>query len=320
MSWKKIGKLIAHIHPAYWTIILAIVVVVIATLSYRQAQAQQQRIDALALAVNTLSTSLASTTELLQASIDDTHSALSQALEDEQARVAAVKEQLGGVQSQVGTLSGTVTTLDKLTKTDKELLAKYSKVFFLSDNYAPERLSDVPEAYKYYEDRTLQVIPQTLPYLTAMLNAAKQSGVELYVYSAYRSFDTQEALKGQYTVTYGAGTANQFSADQGYSEHQLGTTIDLITTGLNGQLTDAFGDTAAYRWLDENAYRFGFILSYPKGNKFYIYEPWHWRFVGVKLATDLHNQGKHFYDLDQREIDTYLVSIFDSQTKSKPHT
>jgi D-alanyl-D-alanine carboxypeptidase len=62
-----------------------------------------------------------------------------------------------------------------------------------------------------------------------------------------------------------------------------------------------------------NAYKYGFTLSYPKGNTSYVFEPWHWRFVGVKLATDLHNQGKNFYDLDQRSIDAYLVNFFDPQ-------
>ena len=125
-----------------------------------------------------------------------------------------------------------------------------------------------------------------------MLDEAKRSNVTIYIASAYRSFNEQEALKQEYKVVYGAGTANQFSADQGYSEHQLGTTVDLTTTGLGGQLD-------------------GFVLSYPKGNQFYVYEPWHWRFVGIKLATDLHSKNKNFYDLDQRDIDEYLVSIFD---------
>ncbi|MDP2648876.1 MAG: D-alanyl-D-alanine carboxypeptidase family protein, partial [bacterium] len=95
-----------------------------------------------------------------------------------------------------------------------------------------------------------------------------------------------------------------------YSEHQLGTTADFITTGLGGQL-DGFGDTAAYQWLLGNAYRYGFVLSYPKDNGFYIYEPWHWRFVGVKLATYLHNNNMNFYEMDQRDIDAYLADIFD---------
>jgi len=87
--------------------------------------------------------------------------------------------------------------------------------------------------------------------------------------------------------------------------------VDIITPGLGGQLDDSFIPTAANTWLTANAYKYGFELSYPKDNGYYVYEPWHWRFVGVKLATDLHNQGKNFYDMDQRVIDTYLVNIFD---------
>ena len=110
-------------------------------------------------------------------------------------------------------------------------------------------------------------------------------------------------------MLYGVG-ANQFSADQGYSEHQLATTVDLITKGLGGQLP-GFDKTDAYKWLEKRAYKYGFILSYPSGNSYYMYEPWHWRFVGVKLATYLHNTDRNFYDIDQREIDTYLSNIFD---------
>jgi D-alanyl-D-alanine carboxypeptidase len=84
----------------------------------------------------------------------------------------------------------------------------------------------------------------------------------------------------------------------------------MITTGLGGML-DGFDKTSAYQWMLNNAYKYGFILSYPKNNGYYVFEPWHWRFVGIKLATDLHSQGKNFYDLDQRTIDGYLVSVFD---------
>ena len=111
-------------------------------------------------------------------------------------------------------------------------------------------------------------------------------------------------------MTYGAGTANSFSADQGYSEHQLGTTVDMITSGLGGVL-DGFDTTKAYQWMLSNAYKYGFILSYPKNNNYYVYEPWHWRFVGIKFAKYLHDQKLNFYDLEQRTIDSYLVSIFD---------
>ena len=133
----------------------------------------------------------------------------------------------------------------------------------------------------------------------------------MYAFSAYRSFAEQRALKGDYTVTYGAGTANSFSADQGYSEHQLGTAVDFTNIKTGSSLTIKFGTTDSYQWLTANAYKYGFTLSYPENNYYYQFEPWHWRFVGVKLATMLHDTNKHFYDLSQRDIDQYLINIFD---------
>ncbi|OIO50644.1 hypothetical protein COS69_02420 [Candidatus Kaiserbacteria bacterium CG06_land_8_20_14_3_00_49_31] len=250
---------------------------------------------------------LASITELLQNNLAEATTSFGNALNQE---TKNIQVQLGGVKNQVGSITDTVTDLQKLSKIDPELLAKYSKIFFLSDTYAPARLVEIPLAYKYSEKAQLQIIPEVLHYVQKMLDQAKIDGIALYVESAYRSFATQQALKGQYTVIYGAGTANQFSADQGYSEHQLGTTVDLITTGLDGKLA-GFETTSAYAWVIANAYRYGFVISYPKDNSYYIFEPWHWRFVGVKLATDLNNSNTYFYTMDQRTIDTYLISLFD---------
>jgi zinc D-Ala-D-Ala carboxypeptidase len=142
-----------------------------------------------------------------------------------------------------------------------------------------------------------------------MFKAAANDGVDLKVVSAYRSFAEQSSLKSTYTMVYGTG-ANQFSADQGYSEHQLGTTVDLTMPEIGSTFT-GFDQSKAFAWLAKNAYKYGFILSYPKNNTYYQYEPWHWRFVGRDLARYLHNQGKNFYDLDQRVIDEYKVSFFD---------
>ncbi|MCA9363729.1 M15 family metallopeptidase [Candidatus Kaiserbacteria bacterium] len=212
-------------------------------------------------------------------------------------------------EDQIQKITGTVGQLDKLSKTDPELLQKYSKVFFLNEHYMPEKL--VALAKKYLSDpaEPTFIHAEVESFLEDMIDDAADDDVELKIVSAFRSFDTQASLKGAYTVTYGSG-ANAFSADQGYSEHQLGTTIDLTTTNLGGGL-DGFQNTPAYAWLTKNAYRYGFVLSYPENNAYYIFEPWHWRFVGTDLADDLHDDKKYFYDLDQREIDTYLVSIFD---------
>ncbi|NIQ05864.1 MAG: M15 family metallopeptidase, partial [Candidatus Korarchaeota archaeon] len=80
---------------------------------------------------------------------------------------------------------------------------------------------------------------------------------------------------------------------QGYSEHQLGTTVDLTTTEIGGPY-ESFAGTEAYEWLQKHAHRYGFILSYPEENEFYIFEPWHWRFVGTDLARDLERHDETF--------------------------
>lgn len=277
---------------------------------YARMNALSGRIDMLSKNVSALAASLASTTDILQASIQDTHTSLSNALASEQQNVGTIQQQLGTFQNQVGTISGTVSTLQKLSELDPELLKKYSKIYFLNENYVPKELSEIPTTYRYSDSKALLIESHVLPHIEAMESAASYSGVTFYAFSAYRSFDEQKALKGEYTMLYGAGTANSFSADQGYSEHQLGTALDFIAPGQGGVL-DGFDKTPAYQWMVNNAYQYGFILSYPKDNGYYEYEPWHWRFVGVKLATDLHNQGKNFYDMDQRTIDTYLPDIFD---------
>lgn len=225
---------------------------------------------------------------------------LAGALSDERNRTTAFSKQIDAIQ-------GTVNTLEKLQQTDPELLQKYSKVYFLSENYVPVALTAIPENYVYPADRELFVHAQVAPFLLDMLSDAQKDGISLSVSSAYRSFAAQTSLKSNYTVTYGTG-ANRFSADQGYSEHQLGTTLDFIEK--DGTLV-TFANTKAYEWLLEHAYRYGFVLSYPKENTYYQYEPWHWRFVGTDLARLLHKDHKYLYQLDQRTIDAYLVSLFD---------
>ena len=211
-------------------------------------------------------------------------------------------------QGQIERIAGTVGTLEKLSQTDEELLKKYSKVYFLNENYIPARLTEIDKLYLNKEATNIQIHADVWPKLERLLMAARGDGINLLVASGYRSFATQSSLKTNYKVLYGSG-ANAFSADQGYSEHQLGTAVDF-TTPTSGLALLQVGDPA-YKWLLENAHDYGFILSYPPNNSYYKFEPWHWRYVGVDLAEDLHGDGKHFYDLDQREIDEYLIQLFD---------
>jgi D-alanyl-D-alanine carboxypeptidase len=227
---------------------------------------------------------------------------LEEDLEDE-------KERNDEFEDKIGDIAGTVGTLEKLSKTDPELLQKYSKVYFLNEHYTPPRLSSIDKEFRSDPSRSLQIHTEVEPYLEDLLEAAQDDDLTLAVASAFRSFGTQSVLKAGYSVTYGVG-ANQFSADQGYSEHQLGTTVDFTTDSLAGAL-NGFEHTPEYAWLLKNAYRYGFILSYPSGNAYYQFEPWHWRFVGTDLARYLDRQNKKFYEVDQRTIDEYLVNIFD---------
>lgn len=212
-------------------------------------------------------------------------------------------------EDQIRDIAGTVGTLDKLSKTDEELLQKYSKTYFLNENYIPSDLDQIDDRYVHDSKDDEYFHGDALSFLEDMLDRARRDGIDIEIISAYRSFDEQTELKGQFTQVYGEG-ANAFSADQGYSEHQLGTAVDFGTSEI-ANAREEFADTEAYEWLLENAYKYGFTLSYPEDNQFYIFEPWHWRFVGRELARDLNRADAHFYDWEQRKIDAYLISIFD---------
>ncbi len=272
---------------------------IIAVLSFAGFGIHEYRLTETAL--RTAEDALSSTTAAFMKSESENRD-LSEAL-------AAEKARNDDFERQIDDISGTVGKLDKLSKTDPQLLAKYSKVYFLNENYIPAKLVQIPD--KYVADGNDEYfLASVWPFMQDMLEAAEEDGVDLKITSAYRSFERQTELKTSYKITYGSG-ANAFSADQGYSEHQLGTAADFTSAGVGGGLSASFASTTAGTWLMENAYRYGFILSYPKGNSYYVYEPWHWRFVGRDLAKALQKDGKHFYDLDQRDINEYLISLFD---------
>ncbi len=224
--------------------------------------------------------------------------------------LTVLKARNADYQNEVSEISQRVSTLQKLTSLDPELLQKYSKIYFLNENYIPSDLTLIDPSFLSRPAKPEQIHASVKPYLENLLREARRTGADISVVSAYRSFGTQSALKAQYKVIYGANTANKFSADQGYSEHQLGTTVDFATK-KESESGSGFNKSPAYLWLTENAHRFGFILSYPEKNSYYIFEPWHWRFVGVELSALLHKENKRFYDIPERDISAYLIKIFD---------
>jgi len=253
----------------------------------------QGQADLLTRALASTSIQLASTTQSLAST--------TRSLTAEQNKNAAFE-------SQINQISGTVTSLQTLASIDPQLLQKYSKVYFLNDNYVPASLSPIDAKYLYDPNKPQLFLTGALPALDALLANASSSGISLKIISGYRSFFEQAILKLDYTDKYGSG-ANQFSADQGYSEHQLGTAVDFGEQGTQN-LRAQFASSTGYQWLANNAYRFGFILSYPPSNDYYQFEPWHWRFVGVTLATTLHANNEYFYNMSQRDINQYLISFF----------
>lgn len=122
----------------------------------------------------------------------------------------------------------------------------------------------------------------------AMQADAQSLGLSIKITSGYRPYETQEYLYNRYKNRDGKEAADTYSARAGHSEHQSGLCFDL------NSITDAFANTSEGKWVNENAYKYGFIIRYPKGKSDetgYKYESWHLRYVGEDLAKTLYNNG-----------------------------
>lgn len=129
---------------------------------------------------------------------------------------------------------------------------------------------------------------ETLSAFNTMAAAAKKDGLNIYISSGFRSYSRQKAIYKNYVNRDGVAKADTYSARAGYSEHQSGLAFDVNI------ISSAFAGTPEAIWLADNCYRYGFILRYPQGKTNetgYIYEPWHFRYVGVELAEKLYNGG-----------------------------
>jgi D-alanyl-D-alanine carboxypeptidase len=125
--------------------------------------------------------------------------------------------------------------------------------------------------------------------LARAMNAAGQG--KLVIQSGYRPFAEQKSIHARQVKRYGKKVGEALAARPGYSEHQTGLAIDVSARGQGCQIRVCFGQTKAGLWLKANAYKYGFITRYPKYATFYTgyqYEPWHLRYIGVDLATQLH--------------------------------
>ena len=165
------------------------------------------------------------------------------------------------------------------------------KLHRLEEDCAPEGLVAISEAYAH---GLQEVVEETLPDLLALLEAAAAEGHRLAVVSSYRSFETQRNTYQYHVDTLGQEEASRVSARAGHSEHQLGTTVDFSSAAVAYELVEAFGGTPEGRWLADHAHEYGFVLSYPEGMEEvtgYVYEPWHFRWVGREMAAEVRASG-----------------------------
>jgi D-alanyl-D-alanine carboxypeptidase len=131
----------------------------------------------------------------------------------------------------------------------------------------------------------------TVELATALAEAGKGT---LILNSGFRTFKNQQGLYNRTRDTRGLVVAEKLSARPGYSEHQIGLAADFSVKGQGCVIMVCFGKTEAGIWLAENAHEFGFVLRYPKGYRpitGFQYEPWHFRYVGVELATEMKTKG-----------------------------
>lgn len=142
-----------------------------------------------------------------------------------------------------------------------------NKEYILPQDYTPDEQKEA-EMYAAFEE---------------MRAAAKNDGLIISIRSGYRSYELQKNLYEYYVKIDGEEKASTYSAKPGTSEHQLGLAIDISNENKTKSIGDWFNDTPHAEWLYKNAYKYGFILRYPKGKESitgYKYESWHYRYIG----------------------------------------
>lgn len=178
----------------------------------------------------------------------------------------------------------------------EDVLNPVSKTHALPDDCTPYGLEQLPFSRTYGGPHFVD--PRSADAFDELATAAEAAGHDLKVRSAYRSYDEQVTTFAFWVQQLGYEEALRVSAPPGHSEHQLGTTVDVTTAEVGFELTTAFGATAAGQWLEANAWRHGFVISYPAGTEAttgYAYEPWHIRWVGGPAAAAVHQQGVTLY-------------------------
>ena len=182
---------------------------------------------------------------------------------------------------------------EKIIQNPENKLTLVNKVFALPEDYIPGDLvrpavefsfgnQDIEKSYMRQEAASA---------LEKMFADAKSQDIHLFAVSGYRSYQRQDDNFHNKVNKIGEEAAAKIVAYPGNSEHQTGLAMDISSQSANFKLTEQFGGTPEGKWLMENAHRFGYILRYPKGLETitgYNYEPWHYRYVGLKAAAEIY--------------------------------
>ena len=171
----------------------------------------------------------------------------------------------------------------------KGMYTLVNKYYYLDQNYKGEDIVSATSEYTLYNGKLNKIAYENF---VKMADSASKEGLTLKITTGYRDYYFQQTLYNNYVRIDGIKVADTYSARPGYSEHQLGYSADLTNGDSVG-----FGDfqyTKEYDWLQENAYKYGFIMRYPKDKEYitgYMYESWHYRYVGIDIATYIHENN-----------------------------
>jgi len=176
---------------------------------------------------------------------------------------------------------------------ETSILVYVNKYRQLPEGYTPPDLTE-PDVLHYSPagDNRRLLREEAAKALEALFDAAKTDGHALVAVSGYRSYERQRAIYESNVASKGQAHADQFSAKPGTSEHQTGLAMDVTVQGNDHVLLNqSFGDTEAGQYIKEQAHKYGFIIRYPEGKETitgYSYEPWHLRYVGKDVASDIY--------------------------------
>lgn len=172
----------------------------------------------------------------------------------------------------------------------------------LDRSWTPPDLVDLPRTRLSLSKDGLRLRSVVIDDLVAMSDAARADGATLTVSSAWRSWDTQAALRSRALASQPREQVDRELAAPGHSQHQLGTVVDL------GSIDDSFADTSAGKWMAANAWRYGWSLSYPLGREAetgYRWESWHYRWLGRSASELVHG---FFGDRQQRFLEFWAAA------------